>query len=81
MKLLITPEATVVAIYSDKLNKLDLGEKQISRATEVEFNNATQQWEAFDLKTGEMIASGVDRDKVIEQEKQILESKLAQLHA
>ena len=65
-------------VYDDRFAPLleALGIPNIKRATNVEFNNETQLWEAIHLETGVLIASGVNRNEVIAAEVKWLEEKL-----
>jgi hypothetical protein len=78
MKMFIDKQGTVHAVYSDLLADLPLGEKKVVRASNVEFNEFTQDWEARLPFTGEIIASGKHRDEVIRQEVAVIESRLQQ---
>jgi hypothetical protein len=78
MRIVIKPDGTVKTVYNDKLRPLNerLGSVSIKRASNVEFNNTTQQWEARLVETDELIASGPNREEVIKQEIAIIESRL-----
>ena len=76
MLIKVNTDGTVEAVYSDMLRKLNLGPMNITRASNVEFNITSQQWEAR-TPTGELIAAGPERAKVIEQEVKVLEERLA----
>ena len=78
MKALITAEGDVVAVYSDKNQADKLGTSTITRASSVEFNNTTKEWEAT-LPCGEIIAKGKSRDQVIRDEIAYLEQRLHEL--
>jgi len=76
MKILVDANGDLHYVYSDSLDKivdkrLTAG-KVVTRATDVEYNHKTKQWEAH-LRTGRMIAHGVNRNEVIEAEKKELE--------
>ena len=75
MKLVVDKHGTVSAVYSDKLREMNLGPMTVTRASNVEFNQSSQEWEAT-TPGGEKIASGPDRDKVIQEEVRIIESRL-----
>jgi hypothetical protein len=51
-----------------------LGSMIITRASEVEFNHSTHEWEAKLLKTSEIIAHGKNRNEVIADEIRWLEA-------
>ena len=57
----------------DKIN--NLGWKQVTRVSDVEFNHKEQLWEARDLK-GEIIASGSVRSDVIDKEREYFNRKI-----
>jgi hypothetical protein len=75
MRIVIGKDGTARAVYSDQLRKLGLGPMKVTRASNVEFNEASQMWEAITPK-GELIASGPDRDQVIKDEVKVIESRL-----
>ena len=75
MRIKVAPDGTINAVYSDQLRHMGLGEMQVSRASNVEFNHDEQQWEAR-TPEGELLASGLDRDAVIKQEVAVIESRL-----
>ena len=76
MKLKIGTTGAVAAVYSDRLQGLPLGPMQVKRASNVEFNEQTQVWEATSTEDGSLIAAGPLRDVVIKQEVQIIETRL-----
>ena len=75
MTLKIDAEGNVHAVYSDKLRGLNLGNMEMTRASNVEFNAETQEWEAR-TPTGELIAKGPNRDEVIKEEVKLIELRL-----
>lgn len=75
MKLKIDQAGAVRAVYSDKLPGLALGPMEMTRASNVEFDHARQEWEAR-TPGGELIAQGKNRDEVIRQEVKVIESRL-----
>jgi hypothetical protein len=75
MRAVVDPDGTIRAVYSDKIKNMNLGKLQVTRASNVEFNEAKQLWEAT-TPGGELIASGPDRDLVIQEEIKIIESRL-----
>lgn len=68
----------VTCVYDDRFRPLleALGHMQVKRASGVEFNPATGEWEAHLLATGELIAHGPNRNEVITAEIAWLEEKL-----
>ena len=75
MKVRIDTNGDVRAVYSDNLLNFDLGPMEVTRVSNVEFNTATQEWEAHTSK-GEQIAHGPSRDEVIKQEIEVIEARL-----
>ena len=64
------PDGTVKSIYYDEF----FGKSQniqVERITDVEFDNATQEWVARLIATGEIISRNKLRKKVLEQEVKI----------
>jgi len=75
MKLVVDNDGAVRAVYNDTLTALNLGPMEVKRASNVEFNEANQEWEAR-TPDGDLIAHGVSRDAVIQQEIKVIESRL-----
>jgi hypothetical protein len=75
MRLRVETDGTIKAVYSDKIKNMNLGRMQVIRASNVEFNETSQEWEAK-TPTGELIAHGPNRDKVIEEEVRVIEARL-----
>jgi hypothetical protein len=85
MTFLVKSTGEIMAVYSDGL--LDLLEPdniEVTRASNVEFNNTTKQWEARlakdfkNHKTGYLIAAGESRAVVIEKEIDFIASNLVE---
>lgn len=74
MKLVVN-DGWVRAVYGDRLRELALGPLEVTRASNVEFNQTDQQWEAR-TPAGELIAAGPNRDAVIREEVLVIESRL-----
>jgi len=75
MRFKINKDGSVEAVYSDKLRELKLGPMEVTRASNVEFNQTTQCWEARTV-AGSLITSGSSREQVVKDEVEMLESKL-----
>jgi hypothetical protein len=45
-----TPEGTAQCLWTEALPLRELGKLQITRASNIEFNNSTQQWEVKDRR-------------------------------
>lgn len=67
----------VNCVYDDRFRPLleALGVLEIKRATEVEFAQDIQLWEATHIATGKIIAQGPNRNEVIEAEVKWLEEQ------
>lgn len=68
----------VACVYDDKFAPLleALGTLEISRASNVEYNPLDKTWEAERIGTGEIIASGPNRNDVITEEVKWLEDNV-----
>lgn len=77
MRLLISKNGHVTAVYNDSLLPLAKrlgGEKQIIRASEVEWQG--DAWVATSCKTGEILASEETRQRALQKEVTAIESSL-----
>lgn len=65
----------VNCVYDDRFRPIleALGVSDIKRATDVEYNQATKEWEAKLFSTGQIIAHGPNRNDVIAAEVKWLE--------
>jgi hypothetical protein len=75
MKLKIDGTGAVRAVYADVLPTFNLGSMEVTRASNVEFNHESQEWEAR-TPENELIAHGTSRDAVIQEEVRVIESRL-----
>lgn len=68
----------IIGVYDDRLLPLykALGTPVITRATDVEYNQEGQEWEAKLRQTGETISHGPNRADVIRQEVAYLEDTI-----
>ena len=63
-------KGAATCVYDDRFRPLleALGVMKIKRASEVEFNPASGEWEATLISTGQIIAHGPNRNDVITEE-------------
>lgn len=64
------------AVWDDRFRPIydAMGELNVQRATEVEFDHGTGEWTAWHLASATIIARGKSRSAVIEQEVEWLEA-------
>lgn len=74
-KAVIRRDGTLEAVYNDFIPRLKLGPMQVTRASTVEFDEVSQQWEARDT-TGMIIVSAPDRFQCLRMEQIVLERRL-----
>ena len=75
MKVVIKPNGDSTMVYNDKIIVDKLGKREITRASNVEFNADTRKWEAR-LPDGTPIAADFSRDQTIKEEIAYLEERL-----
>lgn len=68
----------IESVYDDRFFPLlkALGSVEVRRATNVEFDEAAQEWVATHLESGRVIGRGSNRSEVIRQEVDWLERKM-----
>ena len=68
----------MVAVYDDKWALLfqAMGDVEIKRASNVEYDHDSKEWVATHCETGAVIARGMNRAEVIKQEVAWLEERL-----
>lgn len=82
MQLRIEPDGTIRGLYSDALVDLIPGTLEVTRASNVEFNLATQEWEARLAQpigphdAGWLIASRKTRAEALAEEVRYINSNL-----
>jgi hypothetical protein len=66
------PDGTALCLWTEAVPLHELGRLEIHRATNIEFNNATQKWEVRDQK-GEVRFFSKSRSACLEWEQQNLQ--------
>ena len=63
------PDGTGAGLYTELIDLREIGSLEIVRASEIEFNETTQQWEVFDF-TGSRVHSDPSREACLRWERQ-----------
>jgi len=66
--LFLRPDGKVEGLYHDILPTLDLGKLSVRRASNVEFNNITQEWEVINPDNNHVLAIATTREAAIKHE-------------
>jgi len=66
------PDGTALCLWTEAVPLHELGQLEIHRATNIEFNNTTQQWEVIDQK-GKVRFLAKSRSACLEWEQQNLQ--------
>ncbi len=74
--LVLDSEGTIRTIWMDDLDLRALGEVEVTRVSEVEYEHATGEWVAVERATGREIGRSEDRSEAIRQEVVSLERKI-----
>lgn len=75
MNILICPDGTLKCLYTEDLDLRELGTLQITRATDIRFNEVSQVWDVI-AGGANSIYSNASRAACIEWEKQNLQPNL-----
>lgn len=73
----IEPSGTVRSVYSDKLSLAGHGTMEVKRASTIEFNSASQQWEVRWAGESDPVFSDPSRDECVKWEVERLNERLA----
>lgn len=76
-RLKMLQDGSLVGVYSDQLAELGsrLGKLEVKRASNVEFDEASQEWVAVD-NNGKEIARHKNRSEVLRQEVLVIEQQI-----
>lgn len=69
MTLMIQPNGVIGCFFTEAIDLRELGELTVSRASHVEFNHDTQQWEVRNL-VGTLLHENPSRSECLEWERQ-----------
>ena len=61
MEIELTPEGGIAMLQSDEVDLRPFGTQEVSRASMVEFDNATQEWTVTSARTGKILARAQTR--------------------
>ena len=63
------PDGTGAGIYTERIDLKQIGTLEVVRASEIEFNDTTQQWEVFDYN-GRRVYTDSSREACLRWERE-----------
>ena len=63
-----TPGGHIDCLYTEAIDLHALGRLQVVRATDIRFNDITQQWDVHDADTGKVMFSHTSRNECLQWE-------------
>jgi hypothetical protein len=68
-----TPGGSIDCLYTEVIDLRALGRLQVVRATDIRFNETTQQWDVRDAGTGKLLHSDPSREACLAWERNNLQ--------
>jgi hypothetical protein len=68
-----TPDGLIGCLYTEAIDLQQLGRLHVVRATDIRFNDGTQQWNVHDAATGEVLVSNSSRAECLRWEQENLQ--------
>ena len=62
------PDGLIGCLYTEAIDLQQLGRLQVVRATDIRFNDSSQQWDVHDAATGEVLFSNNSRRACLQWE-------------
>ena len=63
-----SPGGLIDCLYTEAIDLRTLGRLQVVRATDIRFNDSSQEWDVHDADTGHVLFSHISRDECLRWE-------------